>query len=287
MNCRPIFDSWYCAPGLEEGVGVALEQRHVGVHAGARVTGEGLRHERRVHALLDRDLFDHGAERHDVVGRGEGVGVAQVDLVLAGARLVVAELDGDAEVFEHPHRTATEVVRRASRHVVEVAGRVDRLRSVDAVARALEQVELDLGVGVEGEAAVGGLRERALEHVARVGNRRLTVRRGDVAEHAGGGIDLATPGQDLERGGVRMREHVGLVRAGESLDRRPVETESFGECALHLGRRDRDRFEGSDHVGEPESDELDAPLFDGAKNEVALLVHGLLFSPTGAIPRRH
>ena len=59
-------------------------------------------------SLLDRHLLDHRAERHDVVGRREGVGVAQVDLVLAGARLVVAEFHRDPEVLEHAHAAAAE-----------------------------------------------------------------------------------------------------------------------------------------------------------------------------------
>ncbi len=168
MNWRPIFESWYCAPRLEERVRVALEEREVRVHAAARLLGEGLRHERRVDALLDGDLFDDRAERHDVVGGRERIGIAQVDLVLPRARLVVAELDGDAEVFEHAHRPATEVVGRAARHVVEVSGGVDGNRTLGgAVLRRLEQVELDLGgVRVEREPAVGGARERALQHVA-------------------------------------------------------------------------------------------------------------------------
>ena len=123
----------------------------------------------------------------------ERVGVAQVDLVLTGSALVVAELDRDAEVFEHPHRATTEVVRRAAGHVVEVAGGVDRLGAVGAERRRLEQVELDLGMRVEREAGVGGLRERALEHVARVGDGGLAVGRRDVAEHARGRVDLAAP----------------------------------------------------------------------------------------------
>jgi hypothetical protein len=43
---------------------------------------------------------------------------------------VVAVLDRDAEVLEHAHAAAAEVVRRAAGHVVEVARRVDRLGTV-------------------------------------------------------------------------------------------------------------------------------------------------------------
>ncbi len=114
--------------GLVEGVGVALEERHVRVHAAAGVLGEDLGHEGRVDTLLERDLLDHRAEGHDVVRGGERVGVAQVDLVLPRCALVVAELHGDADRLEHRDRRPAEVVRLALGHVVEVAAVVDRLR---------------------------------------------------------------------------------------------------------------------------------------------------------------
>ena len=256
-----------------ERVDVALEQRHVRVHAAAGLAAERLRHERRVDALLDRDLFDHGAERHDVVGRRERVGVAQVDLVLAGAALVVAELHRDAEVLEHPHRATAEVVRRAARDVVEVAGGVDGLGAVRTERRRLQQVELDLGVRVEGESGIRGLRQRALEHVTRVGDGGLAVGRRDVAEHARGRVDLAPPRQGLERRGIGVGEQVRLVRPGEALDRRAVEAETFAERALDLGGGDRDGLQRADHVGEPEPHELDSALLDRSQDEVALLVH--------------
>ena len=266
---------------LVEGVDVALEQRHVRVHAAAGLAADRLRHERRVDALLDRDLFDDRAERHDVVGRRQRVGVAQVDLVLTRSALVVAELDGDAEVLQHPHRATAEVVRRSAGDVVEVAGRVDRLGPVGAEGRGLQQVELDLGVRVEREPGVGGLRERALEDVAGIGDGGLPVGRRDVAEHARRRVDLAAPRQDLERRRVGMGEQVRLVRAGEALDRRAVEAEPLAERPLDLGGRDRDRLQGADDVGEPQADELDAPLLDRAQNEVTLLVHLILSRPSG------
>ncbi len=50
--------------------------------------------------------------------------VAQVDLVLAGAGLVVAELDRDADRFQHGHGRAAEVLRHTAGNVVEVAALV-------------------------------------------------------------------------------------------------------------------------------------------------------------------
>ena len=70
-----------------------------------------------------------------------------------------------------------------------------------------------------------------------------------------------------------MGEQVGLVRAGEALDRRAVEAETLAERALDLGRGDRHGLQRADHVGEPEPHELDAALLDRSQNEVTLLVH--------------
>ncbi len=226
--------------GLVEGVRVALEKREVRVHAGARVGRERLRHEGGVGALLQRDLFDHGAERHDVVGGLQRVRVAQVDFVLAGARLVVAELHGDADRFEHGDGGAAEVLGDAARNVVEVAALVHGHRgAVRARVLGLQQVELDLGVGVAGEAHVRGLGQVALEDVARIRGGGFAVGGQDVAEHPGRRLRLAAPGQDLEGGGIRLGQHVGFEDAGEAFDRGAVKAQAFLEGPLNLGRGKR------------------------------------------------
>ena len=49
-----------------------------------------------------------GAERHDVVGSPQRVCVTQIDLLLTGRALVVAELDGDAHRLQHVDRRVGE-----------------------------------------------------------------------------------------------------------------------------------------------------------------------------------
>src|SRR5207249_6753405 len=56
-----------------------------------------------------------------------------------------------------------EVVGDAVRRVVEVSARVDRLGPGPRLRLLPEQEELNLGVGVEGEAEIRGPAERALE----------------------------------------------------------------------------------------------------------------------------
>ena len=85
---------------------------------------------------------------------------------------------------------------------------------------------------------------------------------------------LAAPRQHLERRRVGLGEHVGLVDPGEALDRRAVEADALVERALELGRRDRDRLEEAEHVGEPQPHEADVALLERPEHELLLLVHG-------------
>ena len=257
-----------------EGVAVALEQRQVGVHRRAGQVGERLGHEGRVHALGQRHLPDDVPQRHDVVGHRQGVGVAQVDLLLAGRDLVVAELHRDAHGLQREDRLAAEVVGDVVRGQVEVAAGVGRLGRRAVGRQVLQQEELDLGVGVEGEPHVGGLGQRPAQHVPRVGPGRRAVGQRDVAEHPRGvaGLPLGRR-HHLEGAGVGLGEHVGLVDAGEPLDRRAVEADALGERGLDLGRGHRDGLQVAGDVGEPQPHEADVALFEGAQDELLLSVH--------------
>ena len=90
---------------------VPLEEREVGVHSVARGVDERLGHKGGVDSLFDGDLLDDGFEGHDVVGHSQGVGGAQVDLVLPGPGFMMGEFDRDAHVFEGENRVASEVLR--------------------------------------------------------------------------------------------------------------------------------------------------------------------------------
>lgn len=70
--------------------------------------------------------------------------------------------------------------------MVEVAALIDRLRSLRPVILLFKQIEFNLRMHVEGETLLLGLGQRLLEHVARVTQGRLTIRREHVAEHARG-----------------------------------------------------------------------------------------------------
>ena len=137
----------------------------------------------------------------------------------------------------------------------------------------LEDEELHLGRGVEGEALVAGALEVALEHVAGVALERLLRQVLDVAEHAGDGGVLAAPRHDLERARVGEGEHVRFLDPAVALDGRPVEGHALFEGGLELGRGDGEALQGAQDVGEPEADEPDTALFDRPQDVVELLLH--------------
>lgn len=86
---------------------------------------------------------------------------------------------------------------------------------------------------------------------------------------------LGAPGQDLERGGIREGQHVRLVGRGEALNGGTVETNALFKRDLEVLRADSEALEPAEHVGEPQADEADVALLDGAQDEidVLLLVH--------------
>ena len=128
-------------------------------------------------------------------------------------------LDRNAHLLEHGDCATPEVGSQTLRRVIEVAGLIHWNGRLARLHRVLEEEELHLGMGVEGESQIGGSLERAFQHITGVGVRRRAVRHRDVAKHPGCSRTGVTPGQHLEGRGVRMGEHVGLIHPCEALNR--------------------------------------------------------------------
>ena len=87
------------------------------------------------------------------------------------------------------------------------------------------------------------------------------------------GARSAVSGQDLERLRIGPGEHVALLHAAEAVDGRAVEGHALLEGVLQFGRRDVERLGDAKDVGEPQLNEPDASLLDGAKDVVLLALH--------------
>jgi hypothetical protein len=99
------------------------------------------------------------------------------------------------------------------------------------------------------------------------------VERGEIAEHPGRHLVLATPGQQLEGAGVGAGEHVALLDAAEAVDGRAVELHALVERVLELRGGDGERLQLPEHVGEPEAYEAHPALLDGAQHVLLLAIH--------------
>ena len=214
--------------------------------------------------MLLRDLLHDEPVREHVVGHVERVRVADVDLVLGRADLVVVVLDGDAHRLERADRVAAHAGGGVDRRLREVAALVERLRPL----LVLEEEVLRLGADVERvEAHRLHPVERAAEDVARVARVRLAVGRDDVADHA---ARLAV-GQDAERLGIGDRDHVRLLDRVEAGDGRAVEAHPVVERALGLADRDREALEMPLEIGEPQEHVVDAARLDLREHLLACL----------------
>ena len=241
---------------------------------------ERLGHEGGEDAFLAGHLLDHHAGRHDGVGHREGVGVTQVDLVLAARVLVLGVLDGDAHLLEHEHRAPPQVAGQVGHGEVEVGAGVERDRAVGRVGIG-EVEELDLGRGEERVAGRPGPLERAAQGVPRVAPEGRAVEVGDVAEDAGHLRVVVVPRQQLEGLGIRAGQDVGLLDPAEPVDGRAVEGHPLVERVLQLGRGDVEPLGGPQDVGEPQLDEADAPLLDCPEHVIPLALHRTSFACPG------
>jgi len=244
----------------EEVLAVMVEKRLVQEHRGARGPRDGLGHERSEHVLRGSLLLDDETSSHDVVGAAHGLGKAKLHAVLRGTGGVEGILDRYGHLLEQKRGGAAQVARGIHGREVEVSRGVQRHR-----AEVVVKVEvLDLGTDVVDVALLVGLLEDAPEDTARGSLEGLARRRLDVAEHACHATFARTPRKELE--GVRhgKGEHVRLLERGKAVNRRAVKADTLLERLLELLRRYRKRLEVAEHVGEPESDEADVSLLDGA-----------------------
>ena len=207
------------------------------------------------------------------------IGVTQVDFVLSGTGLMVGVFDGDAHLLEKVHRRAAEVHARAARHMVEIASLIDGRGRHGEVILLFKQVELNLRMRVEREALFFRLAERALEHVTGVAERWRAFGREHIAEHACRALGAAAPRQNLEGRGIGLGDHVVLRHARQSFHRRTIEAQSFFEGRFEFRRCDSDGLQLSEHIGEPQTDEVDVSLLHGAHDELLLFIHKAYFPP--------
>ena len=126
-------DACHKMPGLAVGGQVALKQvfavadkRHIYMQAVAAAIGQGLGHKAGVQAVAAGNGFDSTFKSVQIVGGLQRRGVAEADLVLARAALVVAVLGLQAHLLDGQADVAADVLALVQRRDVKIAAVVQR-----------------------------------------------------------------------------------------------------------------------------------------------------------------
>ena len=252
-----------------EHVLAVLKEGHIRVHAAAVYAENRLRHEGGVQAVVLGEGLYHHAEGHDVVRRGERVGILEVYLVLAGGDLVVAGLYFKAHLLQGEAYVAAGGLAVVHRAEVEVSCLVAGLAGRLAVGVHLEEEKLALGADVEGIAHGSRALQHRLQHMARVADKGRAVGVIDVADEPRGAPALGLPGQHHEGVRVGIEVLVALVDAGEALDGAAVYHDLVIQGLFQLPAADGNVLQLAENVGELHADELNVLFSDDADDILA------------------
>ena len=236
---------------------------------------------------------NHALERDGVVRRGNGICIAEVNLVLTGTLFVVGAFRSDTHLLQRQARLAAHVFALVLRGNVHIPGVVIGRFCWHAAFIEPEQIKLHLGSEEERIALLPRVLHRPGENGARVRFKRAPVGVVDRAEHAHHAPVLGSPRQDAKRRGVRAQDKVRVNLAAEARDCRGVDGNAIVKRPVQLVRHDRDILESAHHVAEGHADELDV-LFDDVLQDFFLFVNHMeqpflkkrAFTRTGTTPAR-
>ncbi len=245
------------------------------MHPGAVDAKDRLGHKAGVQPVRGRNRADGVLERHGVVGGGERVRVAEIDLVLAGGDLVVRHLHVDAQRLRRQDDLAAHLLRLIEWREIEVAAHIMRDGFEGRVAIVLKEEVLQLRPHVIGVTQRFGLLQHILEHGSRGVERRRAVGIVNIADDAGAAAFGRAPRQDAVGRRIGDQHHVALLNAGEALDGGAIEPHALGQHLLELSDGKRDTFDRARDVGKLEADKLDVIGFSLCDQFL-----GHLFSPS-------
>ena len=238
----------------------------MGVHARPVLSEDRLGHKCRQKPVPVGDVPHHESERGEVVGRLEGLGIAEVDLVLPWRHLVVPGFDFEPHRDEILHDQAANFLGAIDRCLVEVAAVIVRHRGRLTVRVQLKDEKLGFDTGHHLVAERLRFRDLALQRLTRAAGERRAVRIVDVADHAGDLARRVTVRQHAEGVQIGPQHHVRFLDPDEAFDRRTVEHDVALERLFELALGHLDILVDAEDVGELEAQGTDVLLFGGFEN---------------------
>ena len=233
----------------------------------------------RPQAVLRGDGPHHGAEHHGVVRGSQGVGVAEVDLVLSRPAFVVGALRENAHALQRQADLPADVLSFVLRRHVHIARLVEGFLGGLALLVQTEKVKLHLRTEAEFITLCRGVRHGPAQKGAGVSVKGRAVRVDDVAEHMRHPPALGAPGQLLQRVGVGAQEKVAALVHVKAADGGGVKGDAVVEGAGQLPRHDRHVALLAVNVAERHADELDVLLQNILHHFIAGVFH-VMFAPS-------
>ena len=213
-------------------------------------------HEGGVQAVFLCQRLHRQLEGHNVIRRGQRVGIPEVDLMLPGRHFVMAGLDFEAHLFQRHADLAPRALAVIQRSQVEVARLVRSRRGRMPFFVHLEQEELALRPHVETIAHLRGPGQHFLQHPAGIARERRSVRVVYVADQSRNLAVLGPPGQDRKGVQVGMQVLVALVDPDKALDAAAVDHDLVIDRFLDLAGGDRHVFQLAEDIGKLHPDEF-------------------------------
>ena len=244
------------------------------MEAAARGLFQGLGGEIGVQPVaLGNELHD-GLEGHHIVRRSEGVGVAEVNFILARALLVVGALRKDAHLGQGEADLPADVLSLVIGGGVHIAGPVVGKAGGIAVFIPLEQVELLLRTEEEGVPLLPGPGRCIPQQGPGVALKGPPVGIDDGAEHAHHLAVLRPPGQEHQSLRVGAQQQVGAGLVPEARDGRGVESDAVFKGSGQLRGHDGDIFLPPEHIAEGQMDKGHFLLQDVLEDLFFGILHG-------------
>ena len=234
-------------------------------------------------AVLRGDGAHHGAEHDRIVGGGQCVGVAEVDLVLARSALMVGALREDAHPLQRQANLTANVFALVLRGHVHVSRLIERFLRGLALLVELEEVEFHFRAEAERIALRRGFLRRRAQQRPAVPVKGCAVGADDVAEHVGHTAALGPPGQLLQRVGVGAQEEVGALVHIKAADGRGVERNAVFKGAGQLPGHDRHVALFTVNVAKGHADKFDVLLQNILHHFIRCVFHGMI-APSLSVP---
>ena len=247
--CSPVFS-------------VDAMDRNVEMHAVARLVRDRLGGEIRRITVCRADAANRPLECGGIIGRRERITIAEVDLHLAGALLVVGRFGCDPHLNKRVADISAQVFPCVQRVHIHVARLVDRLVRLASALVLPEYVELHLRAEFDFDPLRPRFLHRLLEHIASVPLKGGSVRIDNVAEHAADSSVRGSPGNDRNGGGIRLQKEIAADIRVKSCDRRSVDGDPELHGSLQLPGHDRDILLCSEHVKICQPYKLNVILFN-------------------------